>query len=100
MFDARTKDRCTKPQDHASQIYHPRSRFQTPPLYSETEELDEERDKYYKLKRSEMNEFVQNVERFRSENRVQVESLRRRVKELSSTFDQIHEKNNYLRNTS
>ncbi|KAF3553867.1 hypothetical protein F2Q69_00017301, partial [Brassica cretica] len=44
-------------------------------------ELDEERDKYYKLKRSEMNEFVQNVERFRSENRVQVESLRRRVKE-------------------
>ncbi|XP_013633372.1 PREDICTED: uncharacterized protein LOC106339102 [Brassica oleracea var. oleracea] len=66
----------------------------------ELEELDEERDKYYKLKRSEMNEFVQNVERFRSENRVQVESLRRRVKELSSTFDQVHKKNNYLRNTS
>ncbi|XP_048634426.1 uncharacterized protein LOC125608303 [Brassica napus] len=66
----------------------------------ELKELDEERDKYYTLKRSEINEFVQNVERFRSENRVQVESLRRRAKELSSTFDEIYEKNNYLRNMS
>ncbi|CAN6843426.1 unnamed protein product [Brassica oleracea] len=59
-------------------------RFVFYPLHGR--ELDEERDKYYKLKRSEMNEFVQNVERFRSENRVQVESLRRRVKETSGGF--------------
>lgn len=49
----------------------------------ELKELDEERDKYYKLKCSEMNEFMQNVERFRSENRLQVENLRNRVMEVS-----------------
>ncbi|KAG2309034.1 hypothetical protein Bca52824_028782 [Brassica carinata] len=63
----------------------------------ELKELDEERDKYYKLKCSEMNEFMRHVERFRSENRAQVENLRYRVKERSSTFNEIHEKNNYLR---
>lgn len=55
-------------------------------LKSEVEqlkELDEERDKYYKLKCSDMNEFMQNVEKFRSENRLQVESLRNRIKEVS-----------------
>ncbi|VVB02067.1 unnamed protein product [Arabis nemorensis] len=66
----------------------------------ELKELDQERDKYYKLKCSEMNEFMQNVDRFRSENWFQVENLRNRVKELSSTFKEFHEKNNYLKNTN
>ena len=48
----------------------------------ELKELDQERDKYYKLKCSEMNEFMQNVERFRSENRLQVKNLRDQVKEV------------------
>ncbi|KFK36360.1 hypothetical protein AALP_AA4G113300 [Arabis alpina] len=52
----------------------------------ELKELDKERDKYYKLKCSEMNEFMQNVEKFLSEKRLQVENLRERIKELSSTF--------------
>ncbi|CAF1818697.1 hypothetical protein HID58_059161 [Brassica napus] len=66
----------------------------------ELKELDQERDKYYKLKCSEMNEFMQNVERFRSENRLQVKNLRDQVKESSSTFEELHNKNNYLRNTN
>nr|VDD06459.1 unnamed protein product [Brassica oleracea] len=66
----------------------------------ELKELDQEREKYYELKCSEMNEFMQNVERFRSEKRLQVENLRDQVKELSSTFEEIHHKNNYLRNTN
>ncbi|KAL0721110.1 hypothetical protein Bca4012_035709 [Brassica carinata] len=66
----------------------------------ELKELDQERKKYYKLRCSEMNEFVQNVERFRSDYRLQIENLRNQVKELSSTFEGIHNKNNYLRNTN
>ncbi|CAN6996152.1 unnamed protein product [Brassica rapa subsp. trilocularis] len=66
----------------------------------ELKELDQEREKYYELKCSEMNEFMQNVERFRSEKRLQVKNLRDHVKELSSTFEEIHNKNNYLRNTN
>ncbi|KAG2326797.1 hypothetical protein Bca52824_009525 [Brassica carinata] len=66
----------------------------------ELKELDQEREKYYKLRCSEMNEFVQNVERFRLDNRLQVENLRDQVKELNSTFEGIHNKNNYLRNTN
>ncbi|KAL0862753.1 hypothetical protein Bca101_041871 [Brassica carinata] len=66
----------------------------------ELKELDQEREKYYKLRCSEMNEFVQNVERFRSDNRLQVEKLRNQVKELSSTFEGIHNRSNYLRNTN
>ncbi|KAF3560244.1 hypothetical protein F2Q69_00011311 [Brassica cretica] len=66
----------------------------------ELKELDQERDKYYKLKCSEMNEFMQNVERFRSENRLQVKNLSDQVKESSSTFEELHNKNNYLRNTN
>ncbi|XP_019101049.1 PREDICTED: uncharacterized protein LOC104786103 [Camelina sativa] len=66
----------------------------------ELKELDEEREKYYKVKRLEMNEFMQNVEWFRSENRFQIENLRNRIRELKSTFEEIHEKNNYLQNTS
>jgi len=50
----------------------------------ELKELDEEREKYYKVKCSEMNEFMQNVERFRSENRLQIENLRNRIKEVKS----------------
>ncbi|ESQ52057.1 hypothetical protein EUTSA_v10017344mg [Eutrema salsugineum] len=64
----------------------------------ELKELDEERDKYYKLKCSEMNEFMQSVERFRSENRLQVENLRNQIKELSSAFVENNGKNNYLKN--
>ena len=48
----------------------------------ELKELDQEREKYYELKCSEMNEFMQNVERFRSEKRLQVENLRDQVKEV------------------
>ncbi|CAN7104006.1 unnamed protein product, partial [Brassica rapa subsp. narinosa] len=66
----------------------------------ELKELDQEREKYYELKCSEMNEFMQNVKRFRSEKRLQVKNLRDHVKELSSTFEEIHNKNNYLRNTN
>ncbi|EOA29362.1 hypothetical protein CARUB_v10025648mg [Capsella rubella] len=66
----------------------------------ELKELDEEREKYYKVKCLEMNEFIQNVERFRSENRLQIENLRNRVMELNSTFKEIHEKNRYLQNTN
>ncbi|CAH2059403.1 unnamed protein product [Thlaspi arvense] len=50
----------------------------------ELKELDEEREKYYKLKCSEMKEFIQNVERFRSENRFQVENLRNQIKEVNA----------------
>ncbi|WZY92421.1 hypothetical protein YC2023_064750 [Brassica napus] len=49
----------------------------------ELKELDQEREKYYELKCSEMNEFMQNVERFRSEKRLQVKNLRDHVKELN-----------------
>nr|VDD06465.1 unnamed protein product [Brassica oleracea] len=66
----------------------------------ELKELDQEREKYYELKCSEMNEFMQNVERFRSDNRLKVQNPRDQVKELSSTFEEIHNKNNYLRNTN
>ncbi|KAJ0240069.1 Cytomegalovirus UL139 protein [Hirschfeldia incana] len=66
----------------------------------ELKELDQEREKYYKLKCSEMNEFMQGVDRFRSANRLQIDNLRNQVKELSSTFEEIHNKNNYLRNTN
>ncbi|KAF8110187.1 hypothetical protein N665_0086s0027 [Sinapis alba] len=52
----------------------------------ELKELDQEREKYYKLRCSEMNEFMQNVERFRSENWLQVENLRNRVKEVNHMF--------------
>uniref|UniRef100_M4CMH1 Uncharacterized protein n=1 Tax=Brassica campestris TaxID=3711 RepID=M4CMH1_BRACM len=48
----------------------------------ELKELDQEREKYYELKCSEMNEFMQNVERFRSEKRLQVKNLRDHVKEV------------------
>ncbi|CAA0374610.1 unnamed protein product [Arabidopsis thaliana] len=64
----------------------------------ELKELDEEREKYYKVKCSEMNEFMQNVERFRSENRLQIENLRNRIKELNSRFEESHQKNIYLQN--
>ncbi|CAA7029476.1 unnamed protein product [Microthlaspi erraticum] len=66
----------------------------------ELRELDQERDKYYTVKYSEMNEFMQNVHSFRSEKRLQVENLRNQVKELSLTFEEYHKKNNYLRNTN
>ena len=48
----------------------------------ELKELDQEREKYYELKCSEMNEFMQNVERFRSDNRLKVQNLRDQVKEV------------------
>ncbi|XP_010504921.1 PREDICTED: uncharacterized protein LOC104781849 [Camelina sativa] len=66
----------------------------------ELKELDEEREKYYMVKRLETNEFMQTVERFRSENRFQIENLRNRIRELKSAFEEIHEKNSYLQNTS
>ncbi|KAF3570013.1 hypothetical protein F2Q69_00062759 [Brassica cretica] len=48
----------------------------------ELKELDQEREKYYELKCSEMNEFMQNVERFRSDNLLKVQNLRDQVKEV------------------
>ncbi|KAG2289391.1 hypothetical protein Bca52824_048995 [Brassica carinata] len=48
----------------------------------ELKELDQEREKYYELKCSEMNEFMQNVERFRSDNRLKVQNPRDQVKEV------------------
>ncbi|CAN8285149.1 unnamed protein product [Cochlearia groenlandica] len=66
----------------------------------ELRELDEEREKYYEMKCSEMNEFMASVVKFRSENRLHVESLRNRINELSLMFKEINGKNNYMKNTT
>ncbi|XP_039065046.1 centromere protein F [Hibiscus syriacus] len=68
-------------------------------LKSEIEELEEvekERDKFYELKISEINEFRQNVERYSMETRNRVQELRNCVKELMSTFMELQGHNGYM----
>ncbi|MBA0663563.1 hypothetical protein Goklo_003672, partial [Gossypium klotzschianum] len=62
----------------------------------ELEEVEKERDKFYELKISEMNEFRENVKRFLTETRTRVQELRNSVNELKSTFMELPGNNGYM----
>lgn len=67
-------------------------------MNSEIEELEEvkkERDKFYELKISEMNEFRENVKRFLTETRTRMQELRNSVNELKLTFMELPGNNGY-----
>ncbi|KAL6333659.1 hypothetical protein AAG906_028844 [Vitis piasezkii] len=65
----------------------------------ELEELENEKERFYGLKESEMKEFNAQVERFVLECRKQVEELRNRVNELKLHFMDPQGKNRYLDNS-
>ncbi|KAL4387842.1 hypothetical protein GQ457_09G003810 [Hibiscus cannabinus] len=68
-------------------------------LKSEIEELEEvekEREKFYGLKSSEINEFRENAERFFMETRNRVQELRNYVNEMKSTFMELQGNNGYM----
>ncbi|MBA0748795.1 hypothetical protein Gogos_002784 [Gossypium gossypioides] len=62
----------------------------------ELEEVEKERDKFYELKISEMNEFRENVKRFLTETRTRVQELRNSVNKLKSTFMELPGNNGYM----
>ncbi|KAH7568573.1 hypothetical protein JRO89_XS06G0017000 [Xanthoceras sorbifolium] len=67
-------------------------------LKSEVEELEEmerEKESYYRLKGFEMNEFLENVDDFVKEFRLRVEELRNKKNKLSSTFKELQGNNGY-----
>ncbi|WJZ96787.1 hypothetical protein VitviT2T_015435 [Vitis vinifera] len=64
----------------------------------ELEELENEKERFYGLKESEMKEFNAQVERFVLECRKQVEELRNRLNELKLRFMDPQGKNRYLDN--
>ncbi|XVE88382.1 hypothetical protein DITRI_Ditri19aG0065500 [Diplodiscus trichospermus] len=71
-------------------------------LKSEIEELEEvekEKDKFYDSKSSEMNEFMENVEKFLMESRIQVQELRNYANELKSTLMELQGNNGYMSNS-
>lgn len=49
----------------------------------ELEEVEKERDQFYELKISEMNEFRENVKRFLTVTRTRVQELRNSVNEVN-----------------
>ncbi|XP_034698469.1 uncharacterized protein LOC117924029 [Vitis riparia] len=65
----------------------------------ELEELENEKERFYGLKESEMKEFNAQVERFVLECRQQVEELRNRLNELKLRFMDPQGKNRYLDNS-
>ncbi|MBA0627881.1 hypothetical protein Godav_022682 [Gossypium davidsonii] len=55
-----------------------------------------ERDKFYELKISKMNEFTENVKRFLTETQTRVQELGNSVNELKSTFMELPGNNGYM----
>ncbi|TYH37680.1 hypothetical protein ES332_D12G057300v1 [Gossypium tomentosum] len=53
----------------------------------ELEEVEKERDKFYELKISEMNEFRENVKRFLTETRTRMQELRNSVNEATMVIE-------------
>ncbi|KAK8664569.1 hypothetical protein V6N13_084353 [Hibiscus sabdariffa] len=62
----------------------------------ELEEVEKEREKFYELKSSEINEFRKNAERFFMETRNRVQELRNYVNEMKSTFMELQGNNGYM----
>lgn len=62
----------------------------------EMETMEKEKEKYYELKETEMNEFRKNVENFVEEYRLQVEDLRNKINKVKL----LHFISLYLRNLS
>ncbi|KAL6992255.1 hypothetical protein U1Q18_010363 [Sarracenia purpurea var. burkii] len=60
------------------------------------EELEKEKESFYRLKRIEMEEFEAQVENFVSDCRTQVQGLRNRINELKSRFEEVQGSNGYL----
>ncbi|KAB1999908.1 hypothetical protein ES319_D12G193600v1 [Gossypium barbadense] len=53
----------------------------------ELEEVEKERDTFYELKISEMNEFGENVKRFLTETRTRMQELRNSVNEATMVIE-------------
>ncbi|CAL5412497.1 unnamed protein product [Camellia sinensis] len=89
----------TRSEDRVSVIYVLVSQQSKSEAIVEVEvlvELEKEKERFYGLKRREMEEFWAYVENFAVDCRMEVQELRNRVNELKSSFVELQGNNGYL----